>query len=99
MSAKHTPEVVGRKYTTTRYAIHTRRVGTETWYRGGGQNHATKAEAVAELKKILGSSRRYLDLGGGLAVDFGPDNGERYERRIVKIDSQCEVVATGVGPA
>ena len=42
---------------------------------------------------------RKLDLGGGLAVDFGPDNGERYERRIVKIDSQCEVVATGVGPA
>jgi len=89
-------ETVGRKYEVLRWGFLSRRAGTETWY--GHTNHKTEQEAMEAFDRSL-KHQRYQHLAGGLTVDFGPDTGERYERKVVKIVSQCEVIAVGVGPA
>ena len=89
-------ETVGRKYEVTRYAILSRKVGGDgKWY--GRDNYATLDEAQQAMREAK-TDRRYQNVGG-ITVDFGPDNGERYERKLVKVVKHCEVLEVGIGPA
>jgi len=90
------PETVGRKYELTSYALLSRRVGGDgKWY--GRDNYRTLEEAQKQLKESLIGAR--YQIVGGIAMDFGPDNGDRYERKLVKVERRCEVLEIGVGPA
>jgi len=89
------PEQIGRKWKRTRWEIHSREVGTETWFSGCG--YGDEESARDELKRLLETSR-YTPIGAtGLTLDTGPDTGERYERRLVRVDSDLEVVDVGIG--
>lgn len=90
------PATVGQKYEMTCYALLSRRVGGDgKWY--GRDNYRTLEEAQKQLKESLRGAR--YQVVGGIAMDFGPDNGDRYERKLVKVVKQCEVLEVGVGPA
>lgn len=94
---KIVPEVVGRKYQYVRYGMLTRRIGGNgIWY--GNPRHVTEAGARLEFDLALRGSPRIENVGG-IGVDFGPDNGERYERKLIKQTIDCEVLALGIGPA
>jgi hypothetical protein len=89
-------ESVGRKYEYVRYAMLSRKVGGDgEWY--GRDNYRTLEEARKVFQESL-KGGRYQDVGG-IAVDFGPDDGTRYERKLVRVVKQCEVISIGVGPA
>lgn len=89
-------ETVGRQYEVTCYALLSRRVGGDgKWY--GRDNYRTLEEAHEAMKDSLKASR-YKNVGG-ITVDFGPDDGELYERKLVKVVKYCEVVEVGVGQA
>lgn len=87
---------VGSKYEYVSYGFMIRRIGGDgKWY--GRDNYKTEADARKAFDDSMRASR-YQNVGG-LTVDFGPDNGDRYERKLVKVSKSCEVLAVGVGPA
>jgi hypothetical protein len=91
---KPAPEQVGRKYEYTRFGVLSRKVGDDgAWY--GTLHIKTEAEAQALFKKALSGCR--YEMVGGMTVDFGPDSGERYERKLVRAVMHCEVLAVGEG--
>ena len=90
------PETVGRKYEYVRFGVLCRKVGGDgAWY--GSAHYKTEAEARKVMKDALRGGR--YETVGCITMDFGPDNGDRYERKLVRIVNQCEVLAVGVGPA
>ncbi len=90
------PETVGRKYEFRCYALLSRRIGGDgNW--NVRRSYKTLEEAQKSHKESLRGAR--YQVVGGIAVDFGPDDGERYERKLVKVVKQCEVLEVGVGPA
>jgi hypothetical protein len=80
-------ETIGRKWKTTRYGLHSRRVGTNDWY--GFTKYKTLEEAQKALKELGG---RYINVGG-ITVDFG-DAKDHREYRIVKSECEHEVLET-----
>lgn len=95
-ATKWQTETTGRKYEVTCYALLSRRIGGDgKWY--GRDKYRTLEEAQRAMRDALKASR-YQNVGG-ITVDFGPDDGERYERKLVKVVKQCEVLEVGVGPA
>lgn len=90
MNAEWKPEQVGRRYEYTRFALLHRKVGGDgAWY--GLETYKSLDEAQDALRKC---GKRYMSLGG-LTVDLG-DDGEMYERKIVKVIKQCEVIEVAV---
>lgn len=81
------PETVGRTYTRECWGLHSRRIGGDgKWY--GTDSYRTR-EDIEQVLRDAGA--RVFHVGGGLAIDFGPDDGLRYERRIVKVTKTYEV--------
>jgi hypothetical protein len=95
-TAEWKPETPGKQYAFTCYALWSRKVGDSgAWY--GRDNYRTLEEAKAALREVTRGGR-YQDIGG-ITVDFGPDDGTRMERKIVRVIKQCEVLEVVVGPA
>ncbi len=80
-------EIVGRKYEWSRFAVHSRRVGSKDWY--GASRYKTMEEARTAIEQ---TGSRFMDIGG-LTIDFG-EATDLFEYRIVKVDAQCEVLET-----
>lgn len=79
--------MVGEKYKTERYGLLSRKHGTDgPWY--GRTNYRSRKEVDDTLKEVGG---RYMDLGGGLVVDFGKSDMV-YDYRIIKLNCDCEVL-------
>ncbi len=90
-----TPETVGRKYEVVCYGFLSRRIGGDgKWY--GRDNYKTESEVRNALAESTKGSR--TQNVGGITVDFGPDTGERYERKITRVVKRCEVLAVATGP-
>lgn len=90
MESTWKPEEVGRKYELTRYAVGRRRIGGDgKWY--GSETCKTLEEAQQALEEAM-RGNRHQNVGGGIIVDFGPDDGVRYEYKIVKVVKQFEVL-------
>jgi hypothetical protein len=88
-AATFEPETVGRTYNTMRYGIHSRRIGGDgTWY--GASKYKTLKEATQALRDL----GKPLDLGGGFIISFDAGRKDRFEYRIVRIESKCTVEHT-----
>lgn len=97
MTNKATPtETVGGKYERVWFQVVSRLQGTKTWY--GATKIKSEDEARREFAKQCKGSGRYMNVGG-IGVDFGPDDGTVYERKMVKVVAQFEVLDLGKGPA
>ncbi len=86
---EHEPEVVGRKYTKTRYGLHSRELGTKDWF--GTSHYKTQEAAQAALDSIGG---RFQNVGH-ITVDFG-EAKYLYEYRITEEVSDCTVLSASI---
>ncbi len=75
-------ETVGRSYNTTRWGVHSRRIGGNgTWY---GTNHYKSKEDALKHIRSIGKPI----LGGMVSFPAGKDP---FEYRIVRVESVCTV--------
>jgi len=86
------PEFVGRTFEGVRYEVHSRLIGDDgLWY--GATSYKSLSDAQEHLQGLLRCDRRQTE--GGIVLEFETD-GDRYERRLVKVVKRCEVLSLGV---